>query len=160
MIMPAEKNFWLVHQSSLTILPAVICEQVMDEMNENFYLVSISFTLASDFLHAVTSYDMGLPSLLSIRRNVCCGFLSPLKIHRLSRIWTRDLRYSGKHTNPYTTEETIWNPNWTSVLKSLSDSRGRYCCCFFFCQKGLLTKQDKQLLSNANVETIGNTEIM
>jgi hypothetical protein len=119
MIMPAEKNFWLVHQSSLTILPAVICEQVMDEMNENFYLVSISFTLVSDFLHAVTSYDMGLPSLLSIRRNVWCGFLSPFKIHRLSRIWTRDLRYSGKHTNPYTTEETIWNPNWTSVLKSL-----------------------------------------
>jgi hypothetical protein len=34
----------------------------------------------------VKSYDMGLPALLPIRRKVCCGFLSPLEIHRLCRV--------------------------------------------------------------------------
>jgi hypothetical protein len=29
------------------------------------------------------------PALLSIQRKVCCWFLSPLKIHRLGRVWTR-----------------------------------------------------------------------
>jgi hypothetical protein len=42
-------------------------------------------------LSAVKSYDMGPPALLSIRRKVCCGFLSPLKIHRLGRALTRNL---------------------------------------------------------------------
>jgi hypothetical protein len=42
------------------------------------------------FLHAVKSYDTGPPALLPIRRNVCCVFLSQLKIQRLGRVWTRD----------------------------------------------------------------------
>jgi hypothetical protein len=37
---------------------------------------------------------------------VCCGFLSPLKIHHLGRVWTRKLWVSGKHTNHYTTKAT------------------------------------------------------
>jgi hypothetical protein len=41
-----------------------------------FCLVSISFTLSSDFLHAVKSY-MGPPALFPIGRKVCCEFLSP-----------------------------------------------------------------------------------
>jgi hypothetical protein len=32
---------------------------------------------------------MGPPALLPIRRKLCCGFLAPLKIHRLCRVWTR-----------------------------------------------------------------------
>jgi hypothetical protein len=45
---------------------------------------------STDLLHAVKSYDMGPPALLPIRRKVCWGFLSALKIHRLGRVWTRD----------------------------------------------------------------------
>jgi hypothetical protein len=34
------------------------------------------------FLHAQKSYDMLVPALLPLRRQVCCGFLSFLNIHR------------------------------------------------------------------------------
>jgi hypothetical protein len=34
-------------------------------------------TLASDFLHAAKSYDMGPPALLPVRRKVCSDFYSP-----------------------------------------------------------------------------------
>jgi hypothetical protein len=37
------------------------------------------------FLYAVKSYDKGPPALLPLRRKVCCGFVSPLKISRL--VW-------------------------------------------------------------------------
>jgi hypothetical protein len=60
----------------------------MDE-GMKIYVFSI-FDTSTDLLHAVNSYDMGPSALLPIRRNVCCGFLSSLKIHRLSRVWTRD----------------------------------------------------------------------
>jgi hypothetical protein len=33
---------------------------------------------------------MGPAALLPIRRKVCYGFLLPLKIHRLGRVWSRD----------------------------------------------------------------------
>jgi hypothetical protein len=35
------------------------------------------------FLHAIKSYNMGPPALLTPIRKACCGFLSPLKIHCL-----------------------------------------------------------------------------
>jgi hypothetical protein len=62
-----------------------------------------------DLLHAVKSYDMGSPSLLplrrkvccSLRRKVCCGFLSPLKIHRLCRVWTRDPWIQWQYSHAY-----------------------------------------------------------
>jgi hypothetical protein len=57
-----------------------------------FYLVSISFTHASDCLHEVKSYDMRPPALLPLRRKSCCGFLLPSNIHRLGRVSTRDPR--------------------------------------------------------------------
>jgi hypothetical protein len=44
------------------------------------------FILASDILHAIKAYNMGPPALLLLQRKVCCGFLSPLKIHRLGQI--------------------------------------------------------------------------
>jgi hypothetical protein len=40
--------------------------------------------------HAIKSYDMRPPALFLIRSKMCCGFLSPLKIHRLGQVWTRD----------------------------------------------------------------------
>jgi hypothetical protein len=49
---------------------------------------------------------MGPAALLPIRRKVFCGFLSPLKVHRLARVPTRDLWSSGKHTNQYNTKAT------------------------------------------------------
>jgi hypothetical protein len=45
-------------------------------------IMMIIFGPSTDLLHAVKSYDIGRPALLPIRR-VCCGFLSPLQIHRL-----------------------------------------------------------------------------
>jgi hypothetical protein len=44
------------------------------------------FILASDFLHAVKSYDTGPSVLLPLRMKACCGILSPLKIHFLNRL--------------------------------------------------------------------------
>jgi hypothetical protein len=46
------------------------------------------FTLRSYFLHAAKFYNMKPIALLPLRRKVCCGFLSPLKIHHLGRVWT------------------------------------------------------------------------
>jgi hypothetical protein len=63
------------------------------------------FILASDFfLHVVKSYDMRSPALLPHRRKVCCGFLSPLKVHRSAGFELANVGSNGKHTNHYTTE--------------------------------------------------------
>jgi hypothetical protein len=56
----------------------------------NFALQSISFILHRVLAHAVKSYDMGFLALLPLQKNVCCRFLLPLKIHHLSRVWTRE----------------------------------------------------------------------
>jgi hypothetical protein len=49
-------------------------------------------------------------------RKVCCGFLSPLKIHRLSQVQTATFGSSGKHTNHYTTKVTWKTRKETVVL--------------------------------------------
>jgi hypothetical protein len=49
---------------------------------------------------------MGPPALFTIRRNVCCGFLSPLKSNALAGLETATFGSSGKHTNHYTTKAT------------------------------------------------------
>jgi hypothetical protein len=95
-------------------------------MDEGMSISRISiFRTSTDLLHAVKSYDMGPPALLPIRRKVCCGFLSPLKIHRLGRVYlfyrvftgfTATLRSSGKHTNHYTTEATSIREVCYSIL--------------------------------------------
>jgi hypothetical protein len=87
MMMQAEDNFWLVYQSSLAVLPAETSgpSRRNGRRSENF-----AYSVSLIRQHAIKSYDMGPPALLHIRRKVCCGFLSLLKIHRLSRVWTRD----------------------------------------------------------------------
>jgi hypothetical protein len=61
----------------------------MGEVNENLVYPS-----PWDFKRSFTCLKingMGPPALLPIRRNVCCGYLSPLEIHRLDRVRTRNL---------------------------------------------------------------------
>jgi hypothetical protein len=57
---------------------------------------------------AVKSYDMGPPALLHIRRKMCCGFLSPLKIKSiaLAEFEHATYVYNSKHTNHYATKAT------------------------------------------------------
>jgi hypothetical protein len=57
---------------------------------------------------------MGPPALLPIRRKVCCGLLSPLKIIALAEFKSVTLGSSGKHTNHYTTEATSFQVNMWS----------------------------------------------
>jgi hypothetical protein len=60
-------------------------------MDEGVRILPISiWNTSRDLEHAVKSYDMGPPGLVPVRRKMCCGFLSPLKIHRLGRVWTRN----------------------------------------------------------------------
>jgi hypothetical protein len=90
LMMPAGNNFWLVHQTSLAVLPAEISRENSrnGRRSENFAYQYLKYF--KEFLHAVKSYDMRPPASLPIRRKVCCGFLWPLKIYRLRRVWTRD----------------------------------------------------------------------
>jgi len=91
--MLTEKNSSLLHQSSLAILPAESSGSKQEEWVKGMRIWPCQvflFILASYFLHAVKSYDMGPTALLPLRRKVCCGFLSPLKIHRLGWVWTRE----------------------------------------------------------------------
>jgi hypothetical protein len=58
----------------------------MGEMNEDLALKIIFVIFESYFLHAIKAYDIGPSALLSLGSNACCGFLFPLKIHRLGRV--------------------------------------------------------------------------
>jgi hypothetical protein len=80
-MMLAEDNSLLVYENSLEVLPA---ETSVASRRE--FLVFGIFDTSTDLLHAVKSYDMVPPALLHIRRKVCCGFLSPLKIHHLGGV--------------------------------------------------------------------------
>jgi hypothetical protein len=42
--------------------------------------------MSTDLKYAVISYDIGPLALLPTRRKMCCGFLSPLEIHRLQTV--------------------------------------------------------------------------
>jgi hypothetical protein len=57
---------------------------------KSWILSSIIFILIQFLLRAVKSYDMGPPALLPIWRKVRCRSLSPLKICRLGRVFTRE----------------------------------------------------------------------
>jgi hypothetical protein len=63
-----------------------------------------------DLLTAVKSYDMGPPASLPLRSKVCCGILSPLKIHRLGRARTRNLLSLVAST--LTTTPPRWRCRW------------------------------------------------
>jgi hypothetical protein len=73
------------------------------EMNEGARILPISiWNTSKDLEHDVKSYGMGPPTLLPIRRKVRCWSpsprISPLKIHRFRRVWTRDPWSSGRHS--------------------------------------------------------------
>jgi hypothetical protein len=60
-------------------------QEELGERNE-FGLRNIFVHTSKLFLRAVKSYDMGLTTLLPLRRKVCCGILSSLKTHRLGKV--------------------------------------------------------------------------
>jgi hypothetical protein len=109
MMMLAKENSWLIYQSSLAIQPAESCDSKQEEWLKGMRVCPCKvflFILASDFLHAVKSYDMGPPALLPLWRKVCCGFLLPLKVHCLGWFEPMNLGFNGKHTNHYISEAT------------------------------------------------------
>jgi hypothetical protein len=62
----------------------------MEEWNDGHLSAKYFFHTRGVLLHTVKSYDMRPTPLLPLRRKVCCGFLSPLKILHLGRVWTRE----------------------------------------------------------------------
>jgi hypothetical protein len=75
----------------MTIIPAETSgSEEKDWRKEWEFCVFSIWDTSKDLLHAVKSYDMGTSAVLSVRRKVCYGFLSPLKIHGLARVWKRD----------------------------------------------------------------------
>jgi hypothetical protein len=88
--MPAGDNSWVVHQSSLAVLPA----ETYGASRGNRQRVRIlPFQYLKYLKGSLTCRKVLLPlALLPIQRKVCCGFLSPIKIHRLDRVWTHDSR--------------------------------------------------------------------
>jgi hypothetical protein len=89
----------------------------VEGMDEGVRILRISiWNSLRDILHAVKSY-MGPPTLLLIRRKVCCGFVSPLKPIASAGFELATLESTGKHTNHYTTEapdqpDTLPRPSW------------------------------------------------
>jgi hypothetical protein len=83
-MMSTEANSWLIHQSSLAILPGQRSSSKLEEYVKGMRIQPCKvflFILASNFLHAMKSY-MRPAVLLPFQRKVCCGYLSPLRIHR------------------------------------------------------------------------------
>jgi hypothetical protein len=62
----------------------------MSARNEKLAFRCISVHTCKWFLCGVKPYDMGPTALLRLRRKVRCEFWSPIKIHRLGRVWTRE----------------------------------------------------------------------
>jgi hypothetical protein len=54
----------------------------------------ISVSQYRDLYHAVRSYDMGPPTLISLRRKSCYGFLSPLAGYEPTNLGS-----NGKHNH-------------------------------------------------------------
>jgi hypothetical protein len=65
MMMPAEDNSWLVHQSSLAVLPQRHLGQIGGMDERVIISLIIIFDTSTDLLHAVKSYDMGLSRFTS-----------------------------------------------------------------------------------------------
>jgi hypothetical protein len=91
---------WL-HQRHLAV------KQGVGEKVFEFSWRNITVILRKVLLHAAKSFNMGSSALLPIRREMCCGFWSPLKIHRLGRVLTRVPWVGGKHTTEGTALELI-----------------------------------------------------
>jgi hypothetical protein len=119
--------------------------------NENLVYLS-----SRDFKRSLTCrkiFDVGPPALLPIWMKVCCGFLSPLKIHRLGRVWTRHfwvrlsiliyhlgdeqyacwwLQFKDKIVSPQRHEQQPKNPSqsWVSSVQLMNVFL--FCKSFFF----------------------------
>jgi hypothetical protein len=96
---------WFVYQSSLAILPAESSGTKQEKRAKgmmNLAFRRIFYGTCKWFVHAVISYDIGPPALVPLRRKACCGFLSPLKVHRLGWVWPREPWSNGRHANCYT----------------------------------------------------------
>jgi hypothetical protein len=109
-------ELWQSYQQSL------LGASRMDKRSEDLAVQAFLFTCASDFLHTVKSWDMGYLVLLPNWRKLYCGFLWPLKIHRLSTLKPETPESSGRHTNHYTTEATnVKYQSQTTGISWLSD---------------------------------------
>jgi hypothetical protein len=130
-IIPAGKNPWLVHQSSLSILPAVIWEQVggMNETSENFALqafrsyTQVIFTCRKILRHGAsgrTSYP---------KEGVLWIFIALKKSIASAGFESATLGSSDKHTNHYTTEVTnAFIPKQISnLLFNICGEMGKRC---------------------------------
>jgi hypothetical protein len=68
---------------------------------------------SKELYHAVKSYVVGTPASFPIPRKMCCEFLSPLKIHRLGRVWTSDTWVQWQRTKHYAIAAKInWLVEW------------------------------------------------
>jgi hypothetical protein len=87
-----DREILLIHPPELSGNPTsnhlVANQKEHVEGNDEFGLWNAFILTSKSFLHEVKSYYMGTVALLPHWRNVCCGFLSPLTIHRLGRVWT------------------------------------------------------------------------
>jgi hypothetical protein len=86
-MIPAGDNSWIVHQSSLAVLTAEtsVASRRNGRRSENFayqYLRYIKGCLTRRIILRHGTFPLYFPS----ERKVCCGFSSPLKIHRLCRV--------------------------------------------------------------------------
>jgi hypothetical protein len=75
--------------------------------NDNFVCSSL-WDFKSYFTCRKILRHRTFPLYFPSERKVCCGFLSPLKIHRLGQVLNpQPLGSSGQHTNHYTTKATV-----------------------------------------------------
>jgi hypothetical protein len=114
-----EETSLSVHQSSLAVLPTESSGSKQQERVKgmmNFALLNIFVHTCKWFLHAEKPYDLGPPSLRPIQRKACCGFLSPLNIQRLSRVWTREPWVYLQER--YTTEATEWLSDFYFLVRN------------------------------------------
>jgi hypothetical protein len=106
-MIPAGDNTWLVHQISLAVLPAETSgeNRRYGRRSENSAYQYLKYLKGSSTCRKIIRRGS---SNFTSHPKVCWGFLSPLKIHGLCRVWTTTLGSSGEHTNHYTTEALEW----------------------------------------------------
>jgi hypothetical protein len=86
LIRPPERTLAILPDSNL-----VENQEELGEGNYEFCLQNISFIFV-EFLNMPLKFsDMRSTALLPFRREVYCGFLSPLKMYRLGPFLTREL---------------------------------------------------------------------
>jgi hypothetical protein len=91
MMMPAGGNFWLVHQSSLAVLPAdtSVTSRRNGRRSENFAYRYLKYLKGSLTCRKILRHGT-FRLYFSSKGRRAADFLSPLRIHRLGRVWTLD----------------------------------------------------------------------